>query len=79
MGCKDGNGMGKYRQGMTANLRAYRRSGIMVMVDKISGVDSGGQALWRRCGTTGMDTTVEEMRDGNRRYLGQQRWRNGLE
>ena len=44
MGCKDSDGLRKYRQGTTANLRAYRRSGIMGMADKISGEDSGGQA-----------------------------------
>ena len=37
MGCKDGDIMGKYRQGMTANLRAYCSSGIMGMAYKISG------------------------------------------
>ena len=66
MGCKDGDGMGKYLQGMTANLRAYRCSGIMGMADNISGEASGGRAQWWRCRTTGMDTAVEEMRDGNR-------------
>ena len=78
MGCKDGNGMGKYQQVTTANLRAYCRSGIMGMAGKISGEDSRGQAWCWRCGTTGMDTAVEEMRDGNRRDVGRWRWRNGF-
>ena len=55
------------------------RFGIMYMVDKVNGEDSSGRALWRRCGTTGMDTAMEEMRDGNRRDVGRRRWRNGLE
>ena len=59
MGCKDGDGLGKYLQGTTTNLRAYRHSGIMRMADTISGEDSIGQAWWRRCRTTGMDTAVE--------------------
>ena len=42
MCCKDGDGLEKYRQGTTANLRVYRCSGIMGMEDKISGEDSGG-------------------------------------
>ena len=79
MGCKDGNGMGKYQQGTTVNLRAYRCSRIMGMADKISGEDSGRQAWWRRCGTTGMDTGVEEMQDVNRRDVGPQIWKKGLE
>ena len=60
---KDGNGLGKYQQGTTDNPRAYRCSRIMGMEDKISGEDSGGQAWWRRCGTTCMDTVVKEIRD----------------
>ena len=55
-------------------MRAYFRSGIMVMSDKVSGEDSGVRAQWRRCGTTGMDTAAEEMRVGNRSDVGQQRW-----
>ena len=55
------------------------RCGIMVMTDKVSGKDRGRQAQWRRCGTTGMDKAVEEMRDSNRRDVGQQIWQNGLE
>ena len=70
MGWKDSDGLGKYRQGMTTNLRAYRRSGITVMEDKVNGEDSGGQVRWRRCGTTGIDKAVEEMLDGKRRYVG---------
>ena len=49
------------------------------MADKVGVEDSGVQARWWRCGTTDMDTTVEEMRDGNRRDLGRRRWQNGLE
>ena len=37
MGWKDGNKLGKYRQGMTTNLREYCRYGIMGMADKVSG------------------------------------------
>ena len=44
MGWKNSNGLGKYQQGVTTNLRAYRRSGIMGMVEKVSGEDSGGRA-----------------------------------
>ena len=79
MGCKDGDGLDKYQQGKTSNLRAYRFSGIMGMADKISGEYSGGRAQWRRCRTTGIDTAVEEMWYGNRRYVGRRIWRNGLE
>ena len=66
IGCKDGDGLGKYRQGKTANLRAYRRSRIMWMAEKISSEDSVGRAWWSIYGTARMDTAVEEMRDGNR-------------
>ena len=79
MSCKDGDRLGKYLQGTTANLRAYCRSGIMGMSGNISGEDSGERVRWRICGTTGMDTAVEEMREGNRRDVGRQRWQNGLE
>ena len=48
----------------------WLRCRIMGMVDKVSGEDGGGRARWQRCGTTGMDTEVEEMRDGNRRDVG---------
>ena len=51
----------------------------MGMEDKFSGEDSGGRARCWRCGTTGMDTAAEEIRDGNRRDVGRWRWRNGLE
>ena len=64
MGWKDSDGLGKYRQVTTTNLRAYRRSGRMGMADKVRGGDSGGQAQWRRCRKTGIDTTAEEMWDG---------------
>ena len=79
MGRKDGTVLDKYGQRTTNNLRAYCHSGIMGMADKVSGKDSGGRAWLQRCGTTDMDTTVEEMQDGNRRDVGQRRWRNGLE
>ena len=62
MCCKDGDGLGNYQQGMTNSLRAYRRSGIMGMKVNISGEYSGRRARLRRCGTTSMDTVVEEMR-----------------
>ena len=42
MGWKGGDGMGRYQQGTTTNLRAYCHSEIMGMVDKVSGEDSGG-------------------------------------
>ena len=79
MGCKDGKKLVKYRQVNNSNLRAYRCSGIMEMADKISGEDRVGRAWWRRCRTTGMDTEVEEMRDGNIIDVGRWRWQNGLE
>ena len=49
------------------------------MADKVNGEEIGGQTQWQICGTTEMDTAAEEMRDKNRRDVGQQRWRNGLE
>ena len=79
MGWKDGDGLGKYRQGTTTNLRAYPRYGIMGMADKVSGEETVELSRWRRCGTTYMNTVAEEMRDGNRRDMGQRRWRNELE
>ena len=79
MSFKDGDGLVKYRQGTTANLGAYRHSSIMGTVDNISGEESGRRALWRICGTKGMDTVVEEIQDGSRRDVGRQRWKNGLE
>ena len=42
----------------------------MGMADKVSGKDSGGIARWRRCGTIGIDTAAEEMRDVNIRDVG---------
>ena len=42
MGCKDGDILGKYRQGTTVKLRVFCCSRIMGMADKISGEDSGG-------------------------------------
>ena len=48
MGWKNGNGLGKYRQGTTTNLRAYFRSnnlGVGEMTD-LHG-DSG--CIWRLC------------------------------
>ena len=60
-------------------MEARLRCGIMGMLDKFSGEDSGGRPRWRRCRTTYMHTAAEEIWDGNRRDVGQQRWRNGLE
>ena len=79
MGWKDGKGLGKYRQGTTTNLRAYRRSMIVGMEDKVSDGDSGGRAWRRRCGTAGIDMAAAEMREVKRRDVGAWRWRNGLE
>ena len=48
MGWKNGNGMGKYQQGTTTNLRAHRRSdklGVRVKTE-LHG-DSG--CIWRLC------------------------------
>ena len=70
---KDGNGLRKYRQIKTANLRAYRHSRIMGMEIKVSGEDSGGRAWRRICRTTGIDTVVKEIQDDNRRDVGQRR------
>ena len=56
---KDGNGLGKYQQVTTTNLKAYCRSGIMGMADKVGGEDSGGRVWWQRYGTTGIDTAAE--------------------
>ena len=70
MGWKDGNGLGKYIQGTTTKLSAYRCSGITGMTDKVSGKDRSGRERWQRCGTTEMDTMAEEMQDGNRRDVG---------
>ena len=60
-------------------MEARCRCGIMRMEDKVSGEESGRQARYQRCGTTGMDTAVEEMQDSNRRDVGQWRLQNGLE
>ena len=70
MGRKDGTVLDKYGQRMTNNLRAYCRSRIMGMADKVSGEDSGGLAWWQRCGTIWIDTAAEEMRDVNIRDVG---------
>ena len=51
----------------------------MGMVDNVSGEYSVGRTRWCRCGKIGMDTVAEEMWDGNRIDVGQQRWRNGFE
>ena len=59
-------------------MKARWRCGIMGMSDKVGGEDSGRRARWRRCRTTGIDTAVEEMRDGNTRDVGRRIWRNGL-
>ena len=60
-------------------MEAQWRREIMGMEDKVSGEESGGRAWWRKRRTTGIDTAAEEMRDGSRRYVERQRWRNGLE
>ena len=51
-------------------MEERQRCRIMGTEYKVSGEDSGGQAWWRRCGTTGIDTAAEEMRDVNRRDVG---------
>ena len=79
MGWKDGNGLGKYRQGTTTTLRANYRSSIMGMADKVNGKDSGRRAWWQRCETKGIHIATEEMRDDNRRCVGRQRRQNGSE
>ena len=73
MDWKDSNGHGKYQQRTTTNLRKYRRSGIMGMADKVNGEYNSRRAWWRRCGTTEIDTAVEEIQDGNRRDVGRRR------
>ena len=40
IGCKDGDGLGNYRQGATIEARCRYR--IIGMADKVSGKDSGG-------------------------------------
>ena len=77
--CNDCNGLSKYRQGTTANLKDYRRYKIMGVADKISGEYIGINAQCWRCETTGIDTEVEDMWGGKRRDVGRQRLRNGLE
>ena len=48
MGWKDGDGLGKYRQGTTTNLRAYRHSNKLGVRDT---VDLHGDlgCIWRLC------------------------------
>ena len=61
-------------------MEARLRCGLTRMANKVSGKDRGRQALWRRCGTTGMDTEAEKLRDGNRKDVGRHGWMvNGLE
>ena len=48
-------------------MEARCRCEIMGVADKVNGEYSSGQAWWRRCVTTGIDTVAEEMWDGNRR------------
>ena len=79
MGWKNGNRLGKNGQGTTTNMKAYRCSGEMRMVYKISSENSGRRAWWRRCGKTVIDTAVEEMHDRNIRNVGQRRRKNGSE
>ena len=54
--------IGEYGQTMEARCR-YR---IIGLSDKVSGENIGGREWGRRFRTTGMDTEVEEMWDGNR-------------
>ena len=54
-------------------MEAWRRFRIMGIADMVSGEDSSGRAWWRRYSTTWMDTAAEEMRDDNRRDVGQPR------
>ena len=42
MGRKNGDGLGKYKQGTNTNLRAYLHSRIMGMAENISGEYSDG-------------------------------------
>ena len=55
------------------------RCGIMELADKVSGEYSDRLSWWWRCGTTCMNTAMEEMRDGNRRDFGRRIWQNRLE
>ena len=79
MGWKDGNGLGKYQQRTTTNLRAYCCSGMMGIADKVSGENSGVRAWWQRYGTIWIDMVEEKMRDVKRRDVVQRRLCNGLE
>ena len=47
-------------------IRTARETWEVGMVDKVSGEDSVGQARWRICRKTGMDTAAEEMWGDNR-------------
>ena len=47
-------------------IRTATETQELGMAEKVSGEDSGGQALWMRCRKIGIDTTAEEMWDGNR-------------
>ena len=47
-------------------MEARWRFMIIGMADKVSGEYSGRQLWWQRCGKTGINTTAEEMWDGNR-------------
>ena len=60
-------------------MEAWKRCGKVGISDKVGGEDSGGRARRRRCGTTGMNTAAEEIRDGNRIGVVRRRWRSGLE
>ena len=73
MGRKDGTVLDKYGQRTTNNLRAYCRSGIMGMADKVSGKDSGRRSRRWICGTT-CGTATDEMRDDVNVKMG---WKNG--
>ena len=60
-------------------MEERQRCRIMGTEYKISGEDSGGQAWWRRCGTTGIDTAAEEMRIVTANSCRYKEGRNALE
>ena len=54
-------------------MEVRRRCVIMGNSEKVRGENSSGQAQWRRCRTSGMDTEAEDMQDDNRRDVGRRR------
>ena len=48
MGWKDGNGLGKYQQGTTTNMRAYRRSNNLG-VGATTDLHGDLGCIWRLC------------------------------